>query len=110
MEDCREDWYGLWEIYANVAERVGSSPAAAWSTEVAADPAFGSDLRAELARMIDDGLIEAAVWWSGLPPRAFTASDMRNLDLSSEFWKSPALTDAEEQAHVAATDQGMKRP
>jgi hypothetical protein len=54
LEDCGDDWYGLWEIYANVAERMGSSPASAWSTNIDIDPNFGSELRTELADLIED--------------------------------------------------------
>jgi hypothetical protein len=108
LEDCVEDWYGLWEIYANVAERIGANPAAAWSNEIAAEPAFCTQLRNEIARLLDDGLLDAAIW-TYEAPQPLSADDLRNLRLDSVLWKSPALTDADEQLRVAATDLGRAR-
>jgi hypothetical protein len=92
-----EDWYGLWEIYNDVARAANVVP----------DVTFRHQLRNQLAAMIDRDLLKAAMW-SYDPPRRLTADELRNVPTDSEFWGSPQESSADEQLRVTATDVGRK--
>ncbi len=95
LDLCTEDWYGLWEIRDHVIDAL----------ETSGEPAFMIVLRDQLAEMMEDGLLEAALWSYG-PPQPLTAEYMRNLPVDSILWESPGITDVEEQIRVTATDAG----
>jgi hypothetical protein len=97
LEFAVEDWYGLWELYHDVARSVGATPGMS----------FRAQLVRQLAAMIDRGLLEAAIWTQG-PPRSLSAEDVRAVSDDSELWKSPGESTVDEQMRISATDAGRR--
>jgi len=97
LEFAVEDWYGLWEIYYQVARALSRD----------LDETLRDELRSQLATMISLGQLEAAIW-SEAKPRPLSADQMRDLSTDSDWWGSPADSDGDEQLRVAATEAGHK--
>jgi hypothetical protein len=57
--------------------------------------------------MIDRGLLQAATW-SYDEPRPLSGGDLRSLAIDSRLWKSPGVTNDEEQVRVTATEAGNR--
>lgn len=97
LELAAEDWYGLWELEGAARRAAGESDVERLRMIV----------RGQIAKMMDEGLVEVAVW-SEAPPRPVDRLELEALPLDSDFWRSPVYTDSNEQMRIAATREGRE--